>query len=190
MANANFGGGSCAQSVTTYSRTATGNVAPKRVLAGALAALYTSISAAITSASTVTVKVKAADGNVGVTSNVSYSISATAVGGPVFNASLTDTLPAGVGWSLSPGIDASACTLWPDRRLTCAFGDLAKGAAKTIQVVGVPTNAACPGITNLATASFNDGTADVSTGASESITIKCQSKVRVGAAGCESRAPE
>ncbi len=81
VANANFGGGSCAQSVTTYTRTATGNVAPKRVLAGALATLYYPVSAAITSASSVTVKVKAADGNVTVPSNVSYSISATAVGG-------------------------------------------------------------------------------------------------------------
>ena len=177
VANANFGLGSCSQSVTTYTRTATGNAAPKRVLAGAFAALYHPISAAITSASSVTVKVKAAKSSVGVTDSggVGYSISAIASGGPVFNVSLTDTLPAGVAWSLTSSPDASACNLSVlDRRLTCTFGDLEKGTTKTIQVSGVPTTASCPGITNQATAFYNDGTADLTGTSTAAITIKCK----------------
>lgn len=176
VANSNFGSGSCAQSVTTYSRTATGNVAPLRVVGGALAALEYPASAAITSASTVTVKVKAVKSSVTVSDSggVGYSISATANGGPVFGVSLSDILPAGVAWSLSASPDASACGI-SDRTLTCAFGNLAKGTTKTIQVLGLPTTASCPGIMTQATASYNDGTADViGVSPAASITVKCK----------------
>jgi len=179
VANSNFGFGSCAQSVTTYNRTATGNAAPKRVLAGALTGLSYPISAAITSASTVTVKAKATLSSVSVPAGgsvaVGYSFSATANGGPVFNLTLTDTLPAGLPWSLS-GANAGSCDpSMPAGKLTCNFGNLEKGTTRAVTVSALATSSSCPGITNQAAASFNDGTAEA-TAASPlaSITIKCK----------------
>jgi DNA-binding beta-propeller fold protein YncE len=177
VANANFGSGSCAQSVATYSRTANGNVAPKRVLAGAITGFYYPVSAAITSASSITVKVKATQSSVtvlaGTPASVGYSFSTTANGGPLFNVSLTGTLPAGLTWSLS-GADAASCSA-PDGKLTCTFGDVAKGTIKTVAVSALATTASCPGITTQAAAFFNDGTADVTAlSPPTSINIKCK----------------
>jgi DNA-binding beta-propeller fold protein YncE len=175
VANSNFGSGTCAQSITTYSRTATGNAAPKRTITGALTTLSHPTSAAITSASSITVKVKAIQSSVRAGDPVSYSISAVASGGPVFNVALTDTLPPGLTWTLS-GADSSLCALSPtDGKLACSFGDLAKGQTKTFQVSAVSPTSSCPGIANQATVSYNDGTADV-TGVSTiaNISIKCR----------------
>jgi DNA-binding beta-propeller fold protein YncE len=178
VANSNFGSGSCAQSVTTYSLAAVGNTAPKQTIAGALTTLYYPTSAAITSASSVTVKAKATASNVSGTNHdpVSYSITVTANGGPVFRVNLADTLPAGLTWTLS-GPDAGFCAppAPPGNTLTCNFGNLAKGQTKTIQVSAFSTPSSCPGITTQAAVVYNDGTADV-TGRSPlaPITIKCK----------------
>jgi hypothetical protein len=173
VANSNFGAGSCPQSVATFSRTAEGNVAPKRIIAGALTELSYPVSAAITSVSSLTVKVKATQSNVTAGTGVSYSITATANGGPVFNVSLADTLPAGLNWSVG-GADASACGLAPGGKLTCSFANIAKGATKAILASAIATTGSCPGIANLATASYNDGTAVVTAASSSAkITIKC-----------------
>jgi DNA-binding beta-propeller fold protein YncE len=175
VANSNFGSGTCAQSITTYSRTATGNAVPKRTIAGALTALSHPTSAAITSASSVGVKVKAIQSSVRVGEPVSYSITAVANGGPVFNVALADTLPAGLAWALS-GTDSSSCALsQTDGKLACSFGNLAKGQTKAIQVSAISGTNSCPGIANQAAVSYNDGTADV-TGVSTvtNISIKCR----------------
>ena len=176
VANSNFGAGSCAQSVTTYTRAANGNAAPKRTIAGVLSALFYPASAAITSASNVTVKSSAVSPSVTAGATIGYAIKATATGGPVFNVVLTDRLPSGLAWSLS-GTNASSCTLSapPESKLTCSFGDLAKGVARDVQVSAVSTTSSCPKVTNQATASFNDGTADVtSVSPLASITVKCR----------------
>jgi hypothetical protein len=176
VANSNFGAGSCAQSVTTYSRTANGNAAPKRTIAGALSALVYPASAAITSASDVNVKTSALSPNVAAGATIGYSIKATATGGPVFKVTLTDNLPGGLTWLLG-GTNASSCALSPppESKLTCAFGDLLKGATRDIQVSAISTTSSCPKVLNQATASFNDGTADVSSVSPlASITVKCR----------------
>jgi hypothetical protein len=135
-------------------------------------------SAAINSPSTVTVKNTALKSSVtaGDAGGVGYVIQAIANGGPVLDVVLTDTLPAGLPWTLG-GTNASACTLSsaPENKLTCSFGDLAKGVSKTVQVSAPALTAGCPKITNQATASFNDGTGDVVTASPlTSITIKCR----------------
>jgi DNA-binding beta-propeller fold protein YncE len=175
VANANFGSGTCLQSVTTYSRTAAGNTPPKSIVGGVLTALEHPVSAAITSASGVVVKMKPTQGSVSAGASIGYSISATVTGGPIFDLSLTDSLPAGLTWSLG-GPDASSCSLsQTDGKLTCSFDDLAKGAIKTIHLSAPTTSAACPGVSNRAVASFNNGVADVSSVSPlVSINIRCK----------------
>jgi DNA-binding beta-propeller fold protein YncE len=174
VANGNFGSGTCAPSVTTYTRTATGDTAPIRSVAGVLPGLYHPIAAAITSASNLGVKVKATQSNVTAGAAISYSISAVANGGPVFNVSLADTLPAALAWSVG-GPDVSSCDgSLPGGKLTCSFGNLAKGTTKTIIVTAIATTGACPGVSTFAVGSFNDGTADLkTTSSSANVAIKC-----------------
>jgi DNA-binding beta-propeller fold protein YncE len=173
VANSDFGAGSCSESIATYARTAEGNVVPKRLISGALTELGYPVSAAITSASSLTVKVRATQSNVAAGTGVSYTITATANGGPVFNVSLDDTLPAGLNWSVA-GPDAASCSFLAGGKLTCYFGNLTKGTTKTIQASAISTTASCPGISNLATASYNDGTAVLTASSQANITVKCR----------------
>jgi len=179
VTNSNAGAGTCAQSVTTYARAANGNVAPTRTLSGALTELLYPITAAITSGSSVKLKAMALKSSVtvgaGLTAAIGYTITMTANGGPVLNASLADQLPGGLSWSLG-GTHASACTLSLPNVLTCNFGNIAKGDARQIQVDATATVANCPGIVNQAFAAFDDGTAYAATARSSaaSITIKCK----------------
>jgi uncharacterized repeat protein (TIGR01451 family) len=175
VANSNVAPGSCPQSITTYTRTATGNTAPKRTLAGALTALNVPSAAAITSASNLTLKTKALNPSVNAGDNVGYTITATATGGPVSEIVLTDVLPSGLEWS--PTANVSTCTFSPapENKLTCTVGQLAKGQSLSIQASAKSTTANCPKIVNQATVSYNDGTADV-VGVPQltSISIKCR----------------
>jgi hypothetical protein len=154
-------------------------VAPTRILSGALTELISPESAAITSGSSVNEKTMALKSSVtvgvGLTVAVGYTITATANGGPVLNASLTDQLPAGLSWSLS-GTHANACALSPERLVTCNFGTIAKGETRQIQVNASAGVGNCPGITNQAVAAFDDGTAYAATARSgaASINIKCK----------------
>jgi hypothetical protein len=161
VANANFAAGSCSQSITTFSRTATGNTAPIRTVSGGLTGLQYPVATAITSASSLGIKVKATQSSVSAGAAISYSITAVANGGPVFNVALSDTLPAGLAWSVG-GPNAGSCDAsLPGGKLACSFGNLAKGTTKTIVVSAVTTRAACPGISTFAVGSFNDGTANL-----------------------------
>jgi Domain of unknown function DUF11/Lactonase, 7-bladed beta-propeller len=175
VANSNVAPGSCPQSITTYTRTATGNTAPKRTLAGALTALNVPSSAAITSASTLTLKNKALNATVNAGDNVGYAITAAANGGPVSEVVLTAVLPSGLAWS--PTANVSTCTFSPapENKLTCSVGQLAKGQSLSIQALAKSTTANCPKIVNQATVSYNDGTAVV-VGVPQltSISIKCK----------------
>jgi len=175
VANSNFGGGSCAWSVTTHARTATGNAPPKRIVTGALTGLYYPVAPAITSASSLSLKVRATQSSVTAGANVGYAIDATANGGPLFNVALTDQLPSGLAWSLS-GTNTSSCTLSPapESKLACSFGNLLKGETRSILVTAVSTTSSCPGFTNQATASFNDGTAQMTGVSLATITIRCK----------------
>ena len=179
VANSNAGAGTCAQSVTTYARATNGNVAPTRTLSGALTELLSPESAAITSGSSVNLKAMALKSSVtvgaGLTAAIGYTITMTANGGPVLNASLADQLPGGLSWSLG-GTHASACTVSLSNVLTCNFGNIAKGDARQIQVGATATVANCPGIVNQAFAAFDDGTAYAATARSSAATISIKCK--------------
>jgi DNA-binding beta-propeller fold protein YncE len=184
VANSNFGLGSCAQSVTTYGRTASGNTAPQRTVAGSLTALEHPASVAITSASEVKVTSRPASPSVRAGDEVVYTVATAARGGPVFDVVLTDRLPRGFAWSLR-GNDASSCTLSaaPDSNLTCSFGDLAKDESRAVLVSAVSTTGECDGITNRATVSYHDGTARMtSVSPPGRITIRCRSFAKRGTA--------
>ena len=181
VANSNFGSGSCAESVTTYARTASGNLPPTRTLAGPLTDLLNPTGVAMApdpSTPTVKVKVKPVDHNVMAGEDVAFVIGTTARGGPVSDVVLKNTLPPGLLWSLG-GADASACTFSATiaNELTCDFGDLAADETRTIEVLAVSTRSSCPGITNRATVAFHDGTADTEREvAPSSIRIECRTR--------------
>jgi uncharacterized repeat protein (TIGR01451 family) len=169
-------GGTCAQSVTTYSRIASGNIAPKRTVAGALTALNVPSSAAITSVSALNIKVKAVSASVTAGDLVGYTITATATSGPVWNVLLTDTLPAptGMTWAMTSG--SPQCTFSVSAGLlTCSANSLAKGQSITATISGKSTKSSCPGMVDQAAASYYDGTADVAGVSSQAnINIKCK----------------
>jgi len=175
VANADFANGACAQSVTAYDRTANGNVAPKRSITGASTTLNYPTSAAIYYGGTLSVSNKASSSNVTAGSQVTYNITATATGGAILDARLSDTLPtAGGPWDKG-GTDAAACTL-DGNQLNCSFGNLAKGQSKTVKVFAATSSGNCSGgLSNQATVQFNDGTA-LLTGASPvaTVNVKCR----------------
>ena len=175
VASANFGLGSCTHAVTTYSRTATGNVAPVRMIAGGATTLNYPTSAAILYGATLSITNKPSSGNVTGGSPVIYNITATAGGGTVLNANLADTLPtAGVlTWGLS-GTDAGACTL-VGNQLNCAFGNLLKGQSKSIKVTATTLQSSCAPISNQATASYNSGDAfRLASSPIATVNVKCK----------------
>jgi DNA-binding beta-propeller fold protein YncE len=187
VANSDFASGSCVESVTAYPRSASGDTPPTRMLAGSLTAMRNPIGVAMIASDvalpTVKVRVKPADHNVRAGEQVAYVIGAIARGGAVSDVVLVNTLPPGLAWSLG-GADASACSSSPTapNELTCNFGDLALGESRTIEVWADSTRASCPRITNQATVSFDDGTADVSQDvAPASIRVECRSRGPRGA---------
>ena len=187
VANSDFGGGSCIESVTTYARSASGDTPPTRMLAGSLTAMHNPIGVAMIVSDlvlpTVRVRVKPVDHKVKVGERVSYVIETTARGGDVSRVVLVNTLPPGLAWSLG-GVDASACNMSPtaENELTCDFGDLALDESRTIEVWADSTRASCPRITNQGQVSFHDGTADVSRDvAPASIRVECRSRGPRGA---------
>jgi DNA-binding beta-propeller fold protein YncE len=173
VANANFGGGSCTHAVTTYGRTATGNVAPARTIAGSSTTLNYPTSAAVFYGGSLSVSNKPSSGNVAAGGLVTYNIMATAVGGTVLGANLADTLPVGLTWGLG-GTDAGACTL-VGNQLNCSFGNLAKGQSKSIKVSATSPLGNCSPISNQATASYNNGEAFLTAASSAAtVNIKCK----------------
>jgi uncharacterized repeat protein (TIGR01451 family) len=176
VANANWGQGTCAQSVTAYQRTADGDVGPKRMIAGGSTMLNTPTSAAIFYGASLNVANKAASANVAVGSAITYTVTATASGGTVLDARVTDTLPStgGLIWTLS-GTNAADCTL-VNNHLDCSFKTLLKGQSKSVKVSAPTFQANCSvPVSSQATFSYNNGDAFLS-GASpvSTVTVKCR----------------
>jgi uncharacterized repeat protein (TIGR01451 family) len=88
---------------------------------------------------------------------------------------LTDTLPAGTGlaWSVG-GTDADACTITAGV-LTCNFGDISPGAAKTIRLTSPTLNASsnCSNSTISNTATVMASNQPEGRSAIASITVLC-----------------
>ncbi len=83
---------------------------------------------------------------------------------------LTDTLPNGIVWSE----DSAACSI-SGGVLTCAFGDLADGATRTVHVTGATDAADCGTLSNTAVvAASNESVQNVGDNSSTAtITVNC-----------------
>jgi uncharacterized repeat protein (TIGR01451 family) len=86
------------------------------------------------------------------------------------NVTLSDPLPAGIAWSE----DSAECSI-TGGTLSCAFGDLAPGASRTILVSGATDAADCGVLENTATvAAGNEAQSDTSDNTSTAtITVQC-----------------
>jgi len=109
-----------------------------------------------------------------------YTVVVTANGpGSSSNVVLTDTLPAGLGWTVS-GPDAGACLpaspVAGGTTLTCNFGVLAAGATRTITLAAPTTVMACGEMDNSATVTATgDANATNNTSGPVAITVTCPS---------------
>jgi uncharacterized repeat protein (TIGR01451 family) len=108
----------------------------------------------------------------------SYSVVVTANGpGTSTNVTLSDTLPAGLNWTVG-GQDAGACSpaspVTGGTTLTCGFGSVAQGTTKTITLSAVTTAANCSAINNTASVSATgDANSSNNTSGPIRITVNC-----------------
>lgn len=177
VANANFGQGTCTNAVTTYSRTANGNVAPSRKIAGASTTLNYPTSAAVYYGGVLTVGNKPSSANITAGGTITYNITVTANGGTVLDAKLADTLPTTgwLSWELDPAGDAAACTPFDHHQLNCDFGRLNKGQSKSIKVFTATQTGKCLAVSNQVTATYNDGTATLTAASNvATVNVKCK----------------
>jgi uncharacterized repeat protein (TIGR01451 family) len=96
--------------------------------------------------------------------------------GSASNVVLTDTLPAGLNWTVSG--DGGACGVTSPATggttLNCNFGALAPGATLSITLTAVTTNASCDGLVNSATvSSTGDTNASNNSSGPVGITVYC-----------------
>jgi uncharacterized repeat protein (TIGR01451 family) len=84
------------------------------------------------------------------------------------NVTLTDTLPAGVAWQE----DSNDCSI-ANGVLSCAFGDLASGAVRTIHVTGDTDDEDCGVLHNTATVSATNEANTQNNSSSADITVEC-----------------
>ncbi len=77
-----------------------------------------------------------------------FTIVVTNLGpGTAYDATLQDVLPAGINWQVGNSTDCSITS----GTLSCAFGDLANGATRTIHISGETTSRNCGLVSNIAT---------------------------------------
>jgi uncharacterized repeat protein (TIGR01451 family) len=113
-------------------------------------------------------------------------IAANAGPGTADDVTLTDALPAGGGvrWSLdTDGTTTPDCAVVLDagaQALTCAFGDLAPGAAVTVHLISATTSASCadyPNTAQLGAANAPAVTATASTTVTSCLGVEAQPPV-------------
>ena len=114
----------------------------------------------------------------------SYGVTVTA-NGPASSTHvvLTDTLPAGLNWTVG-GSDAGSCSpaspIAGGTTLTCSFGTMAPGATKAITLAATTSSANCPGITNTASVSADVDTNSANdTSGAVAIAVSCAADVKV-----------
>ncbi len=86
---------------------------------------------------------------------------------------MTDPLPAGVEWTIKSQTNAGECSISPSgvssgQVVTCAYGDLAGGAVRTLEIEATTTGAACATYDNTATATATNAPSDA-----DSAVIRC-----------------
>jgi uncharacterized repeat protein (TIGR01451 family) len=113
-----------------------------------------------------------------------YNVVVTANGsGNSTNVVLTDTLPAGLGWTVG-GTDKASCSpaspLAGGTTLICNFGTMAPLATKSITLTAIASAANCPAINNTATVSSDaDTNSTNNTSGPVKITVNCASDAKV-----------
>ncbi|HEU5003399.1 MAG TPA: hypothetical protein VFW71_11565 [Actinomycetota bacterium] len=106
----------------------------------------------------------------------SYSVTVTNAGpGTARGVTLTDTLPAGVSWTITSQPAGTPCAITGAGVLNCSFGDLAAGASASVSVSGTTSIANCAAALNnsASTGATNLPSSDTTTGASASIMVNC-----------------
>ena len=106
--------------------------------------------------------------------NARFDIVVTNLGpGVAYGVTLSDTLP-GTGWTLT-GADAADCSISATDELSCAFGDLAASASRTITLSRNSTTADCAGIPNTVTVqATNEASVDLTNNTdNDSIAVSC-----------------
>jgi len=86
--------------------------------------------------------------------------------------SLSDTLPAGLTWTLGNANDEGECSIGAGI-LSCSFGDMDPGATKTVVLNGVTDAGECPSISNTATVSATLDVDHSNNSSTASITVNC-----------------
>ena len=136
------------------------------------------VAIAVSCAADVTVTKTTTTPTVTAGGQASYGVTVTA-NGPTSSTHvvLTDTLPAGLNWTVG-GLDAGSCSpaspVAGGTTLTCSFGTMAPGATKTITLAATTSSANCPGITNTAGVSADvDTDSTNNTSGAVAIAVNC-----------------
>jgi uncharacterized repeat protein (TIGR01451 family) len=131
----------------------------------------------VTCGADVKVQKTAASSSINAGDTATFSIVVTSLGpAAANNVVLTDTLPAGLTWTVS-GADATAAgcagTLAGGSTLSCSFGTLAASASRTVTVSAKTSTSNCGQINNTATVSATNDTNSGNNSSSASMTVTC-----------------
>jgi uncharacterized repeat protein (TIGR01451 family) len=91
---------------------------------------------------------------------------------PATSAALSDTLPSGLAWAISPAYTGPGTCSISGQTLNCNFGTLSPNAAATVQVAAPTSAANCATFSNQASV---NASGSISTEALASITVQCPS---------------
>jgi uncharacterized repeat protein (TIGR01451 family) len=86
------------------------------------------------------------------------------------NVTLTDTLPAGITWTMSPSV--SGCTI-TGGSLSCTFSSIASGASQAVHVIGTTSSTNCGTLSNTANVTASNDSNTGNNSASASIVVQC-----------------
>lgn len=116
---------------------------------------------------------KSGNGPITAGDTATFTIVVTAGGtGTNQNVTLSDTLPAGLTWTLGNANDEDDCSI-TSGALSCSFGDMDPGATKTVVLNGVTDAGECPSISNTATVSATLDVDHANNSSTASITVNC-----------------
>ncbi|MBK9711344.1 MAG: DUF11 domain-containing protein [Kouleothrix sp.] len=90
--------------------------------------------------------------------------------GTAYNVTLTDPLPSGVSWSISPAV--TGCDI-QSGTLSCSFASLAAGDSVTIHISGVTDAADCGVLSNTATVAASNEANTGDNSSTAKITVQC-----------------
>jgi uncharacterized repeat protein (TIGR01451 family) len=103
----------------------------------------------------------------------SFTITAVnaASGVAATNVTITDTLPSGITWTISPTV--AGCSISGGNSLSCTFATLASAASQAVTVTGATDAADCGTLNNTANVSATNDSTSGNNSASASIVVQC-----------------